>query len=963
MTGRPTPQNLQPGFSLPAFDKSAPPPQPAVLAARIDQHSSAGDVVADLFGRGGWVARAAVDRQRRAISLESSPLTRMLAEVVLRPPDVRHLDAAFQGMAASPRRESSLKVSLGDLYATRCATCGRMVVVDDVIWGVPEGADPTAPDVTAAPIARHYRCTVCRDQRGGPESRQGPLDDDDLIRARADVGVDEVRAALRTRFAPVDGAETLVDELLALHTPRQLVGLAAILDRIEGDLRAAPVLAALRLAFLHAILPASRLATSQGRTATLRIGGGHVRLPTATTWRERNPWLAFEDGFRIVRGFVQRLEGGALGPLQARLGEDLRSLGEGTATAVLALSSPSGLRLLRDELDGYGRSGPTPRIRLLLGQPPVRPGLERLGAAYHATSWVLGREASALLPIDALAGPSLRVPWSWQAATIGRALEAAAPAMARDGHAVMLVDGGPEALVATVLGGASAGYRLVSARLAGGDDEVGGVVEFLPPGAARPPGPRTRSNVALPAIAGGPGDPDLVPGPGLFSAPERFDQRPFSTVEAAKTVTETAVETLRGRGEPARYERLLGEVLVGLDRAGQLRRLAAGSVRPPAARAQTSAAARPEDPDDPRGVARRARRRAERRRRGSRRPRGSAREVGAADTSARGGSRPLAAEQLVGAPPSGPSGPADTDRPTGSGESADPVERLLALVRDEMSRPSNTRLTEIEPGRWWLADPADVAAAAIPLADRVEWAVFSLLSTAGPLSEAAFYERIATLFNGHDLPDEGLVRACLDSYRSLASTPDRLITQDDLLRRSQEHTDLLATLADAGHRLGMRVWLARREHSRRTGGHLLVDRLDRRELGAYLGAVSRPAEVLEEVDCIWYIRGKVALLFEVEWTAMLGEALLHRHRRIPANDNLVRFLVIAPERTELVRYKLGRSPLLREALEHGNFHIIKSDHLRRFLAPEHPDLDDLEPLVGLDPMIERSGEQMPLFGG
>ena len=38
-------------------------------------------------------------------------------------------------------------------------------------------------------------------------------------------------------------------------------------------------------------------------------------------------------------------------------------------------------------------------------------------------------------------------------------------------------------------------------------------------------------------------------------------------------MTEVAVETLRARGEPARYERLLGEILVGLDRAGQLRRL------------------------------------------------------------------------------------------------------------------------------------------------------------------------------------------------------------------------------------------------------------------------------------------------------------------------------------------------------------------------------------------------------
>ena len=48
---------------------------------------------------------------------------------------------------------------------------------------------------------------------------------------------------------------------------------------------------------------------------------------------------------------------------------------------------------------------------------------------------------------------------------------------------------------------------------------------------------------------------------------------------------------------------------------------------------------------------------------------------------------------------------------------------------------------------------------------------------------------------------------------------------------------------------------------------------------------------------------------------MLGEPLLRRHARIPAERMLVRFLVIAPERTELVRYKLERSPLLRAALE------------------------------------------------
>ena len=492
MTGRADPSRLDTGASLPAFERLAPAPSPTLLAARIEAHSGPGDVVADLAGRGGWVARAALDHQRRAVSIESMPLTRMLAEVVLRPPDVRHLDAAFQGMAASPRGESSLKVSVGDLFATRCATCGRMLVADEFTWAVDEPADvggtgsaaraddavedPTATDQSptgdddtdgaadgafaadgplaaaatgdvharsmfpswggrdARPVIRHYRCSVCRDQRGGPEARQGALDPDDLRRAASRVDFEAARTTLLGRFPAVEGAPDLVDEILALHTPRQLVTLVAILERIEGDLRAAPVLAALRLSLLHAILPSSRLVASGGRSGTLRVAGGHVRLPGATQWRERNPWVAFEEGFRLVRGFVHRLEGGATGPLPARLGEDLRALGEGSATAVLAIASPSAVRALRDERPVYERTSPAPRVRLVLGQPPVRPTLDRLAAAYHGTAWVLGHEAASLLPIDALADTSLRAPWSWQAVTVARALAAVEPSMARDGR-------------------------------------------------------------------------------------------------------------------------------------------------------------------------------------------------------------------------------------------------------------------------------------------------------------------------------------------------------------------------------------------------------------------------------------------------------------------------------------------------------------------------------------------------
>ena len=287
---------------------------------------------------------------------------------------------------------------------------------------------------------------------------------------------------------------------------------------------------------------------------------------------------------------------------------------------------------------------------------------------------------------------------------------------------------------------------------------------------------------------------------------------------------------------------------------------------------------------------------------------------------------------------------------------------MLSLIRDELNRPSQRRVVEIEPGRWWLREKEDVDSAAIPLADRVEWAVYSLLSTAGPIGEAAFFERVAALFTGHDLPDEALVRACLASYRSNASTADRLVTKEDIRERTAEHTELLALLANGGHRLGLRVGLGRREQGRRIGDHSLADYLDERELNPWLpNLAGAPAEVIEQIDCVWSHRGKAVMLFEVEWTAMLGDVLLRRHAQVRTDDSVARILAIPAERGELARHKLEASPVLRAALDGANWHVILWPHLRAWLQRESSDLASLEPYLGLDPAIARRAEQMGLF--
>ena len=924
MAGRGLLLRAEPGFSLPAYERFAPPPPPALVAARLEGASAPGDIVLDLFGRGGWIARCAIDHQRKAVSLESTALDRLLAEIVLRPPDLRHLDAATQAIGASARRETSLKASITDRYASRCATCDRPIILDDLTWAAAEVAGDGTPGA-ARPIRKHYRCPVCRDQLGGGEQRQAPPDDLDIQRALSLEGT-EVRLKLRDRFPHLEGGEHLADELLALHTTRQLVGLSSILDRIEGDLRAAPIGAALRLAFLHALAPASRLATSAGRVAPLRIAEGHVRLPGSAQWRERNPWLAFEDGVRTVRGFIQRLESGAWGPVPARLGEDLRSLEEGAATAVVRQGTRAAHAALGLEARHLAGSGIRPRVRLVLGTPPTHPTTERLAWAYHATAWALGRDAAATLPLEPLFGPAVRATWSWQAAAIGRSLRAVEPVLARDARLIFLLEGeGPEPMVACALGGVSAGYRLSAARLPEAGRESGGVVEFVPPGSgAVPGGPRTRANVVLSPLPGGAGDPDVVPADRLFAAPERVVNAPYSAPDAERAVVDAAVDVLKLRGEPVPFGGLLGEILVGLDRAGHLRRL----VRPPIPAAPPADAAAGEPQGAAQGTAR-----------------GS--EVRAPEP------QQLDLRAVFG----------DDGSVGGSPHVPDHVDRLLALVRGALAGADGGRLVCLEEDHWWLGDRNDRETAAVPLADRVEWAVFSLLSTAGPLSESAFLDRVAGMFTGPDLPGEDLVRACLESYRSLASTPDRLATSDDLVRRSGEHGRRIADLVHLGHRLGFMCWIGARQQGRRVDGVPLGSLLDQREASRPPSLGRIRSEDLEDVDCVWYVRGKGAFLWEVEWTAMLGDTVLRRHARMPPDERVVRFVVVLPERAELVRHKLERSPVLRRELEDGGWHILKAPHLVEWAGRDTVAITDLEPMLGLDPAVERTGDQLSLFGG
>lgn len=899
------PPRTQPrGSRLPALERLAASPDASVIAQHIDRRSKPGEVVLELHGRGGWVTRGALDRLRRSFTIESTALTRLVAEVVLRPPDLRHLDAAVSGIAVDAHgMEGGLRNRIESSYASRCPTCGTSVVANEFIWDA-EASDPSR---------KSFRCPRCRDAR--TESRPVAVDADDLYRARS-VDAAAARAELRARFPVPNPGHGLPDELVDLYPPRAQVALAAIIDRIEGDLRAASIQAALRLAVVHMLVPSSRLNGYPGRAAQLRIAGGHVRGSASRQWRERNAWTVFEESTKAVREFVQAIgAGGARTP--ARVGPDLRSLLDGSANVALRFGLPLGPETFGPPPRPGAEPGARPRVRpgisLVLSGPPVHWSPENLAFAYLATSMAIGPDAAATLPLATLFGAAPRAEWARDAATLQRALAAVQPVLLPDAQAVILLDeASPESLVATVIGGVGAGMRVDDATLVESESGISGSVQF-----GQPRGALSDRDVAIHSAS----DPS---GPFQISA-----------VESA--IADVAVAVIQLRGEPTRFERILGEVLLGLDHLGHLRRLV-GTPRPA------------EDAGVDRGIG-----------------------LFGLVSDAPGSATSLPAEAAEQ--------PLDDDEDDASdagagagfaaqgsawdavGRTSDPVRLTLDLIRRELRRAEHPRLTEIDADLWWLRAERDLAAAKPPLSERVEWGIFSLLSTSGGISRASFDERVSRLFRGPETPDAELVETCLASYRDPEPAEDGLIhTTESLQRRYAEHGEVVGLLTDFAHRLGMRVWIARREQRRRYGGGTLGDLLGEPEQRVYLPLVAPgPQEVLEELDCIWYVRGRGAFLFDVEWQAALDEAILKRGPRIETSDQLVRFIVVPDERASLVRLRLARSPLLRARMEADNWHILTWSNVRRLHGSGRADLSSLGPLLGLDPVAERGDDQMAMF--
>jgi hypothetical protein len=918
-----------PGLAL--LERYFPSPADNQLDAELTAFARPGDTVLDPWAGTGWTARRAIAHGMRAVVADPSPFGQLAGQAFLLAPEPGAIDAAFAALSASRRVDVPLKQHIEELYATRCAACRRPVVGDQYIW--PRDAD--------APSRKVYRCASCELSVGGEVDRVASVDDVDL----AKLGIER----------PVDLAVDEVDP-----EPES-----------EEDLPPAPV-------GLTAAPPADDPAPSLGE-------GGEPPPPPAPP---PDPPTGPDAGGPRYASTVRPEPAPPATTLDVRRGPHYQQLRD--RFPVL-----DGRTELVDEiLELY-----TPRnlyaLQTIANKVDAEVRDQAMSALFRLAL------AACLLPASRLNGypgrvASLRIS--------GGHVRQPASRFQREVNVWRLFEAAVHDVRVAV---AALGRERRPARFAASLEELGGV------GAANVLWIRCR-----PAVVGQylPSDGiDLVLG--SVSDVASVDELSFEYLATGWLLGREAAETLR-------LEPLFGAAPARSDgaEATALRHAvasAAGALKPDG---WCSVLVEGGDPDRALAVSlagaaaglrlvhvihRESRRSGEGVTLHMRKPSAEDRlrevmqpqplRLGAADghltypelaeaidraagdlLRTRGepaGLMRIAAAVLLDLERAGLLRRLGQSRPNGdrapeatAGDELDgrmergPAALLSTLLREELARddhPTLVRVGDPERPMWWLRQP-ELADA--PLADRVEWSTFSILSTAGRLDEDGFLERIYALFPGLEAPDEELVRACLAAY-AVTGEGGRLRTEDEIGQRLEDHARIIGLLVDYAHRLGLRAWVSRREHDRPYAGATLVDRLHEDERRAYLPLVVRaPAEALGAVDALWYRRGRLAFLFEVEWTAMMGEAILRRGRQIEPTDQQARFLVFPAERTELVRLKLERSPWLRGEVERQNWHFLKWQHLETLVSHDGAGLERLEPVLGLSPLIERGGQQLTMFG-
>jgi 16S rRNA G966 N2-methylase RsmD len=227
---------------------------------------------------------------------------------------------------------------------------------------------------------------------------------------------------------------------------------------------------------------------------------------------------------------------------------------------------------------------------------------------------------------------------------------------------------------------------------------------------------------------------------------------------------------------------------------------------------------------------------------------------------------------------------------------------------------------------WWFEDQNQVMRLKeVPLTERVEQTVFRLLQAKGRVTFTDAWESVSIEFPNSLTSDSTSIKEALEQYARPVAGGYWLLKSQIRVRVNQ-HSEIIAILAEAGRSNGYGIWIGKREQSDSAEGIIGEKKLLQDYVNYDLARISHIGDLktIEMIDLIWIKGNKVAAAFEVEATTTMTSALVRGSNLSP---DIPKYMVIPQEREDQLRRKM-RSPMFAERFQFDSWKVLFFDTIR-----------------------------------
>ena len=243
---------------------------------------------------------------------------------------------------------------------------------------------------------------------------------------------------------------------------------------------------------------------------------------------------------------------------------------------------------------------------------------------------------------------------------------------------------------------------------------------------------------------------------------------------------------------------------------------------------------------------------------------------------------------------------------------------------------------------WWFNSPDLVSRLKeIPLTERVEQTIYRLLHRQAKITFTDAWQDVSIEFPNSLTSDSTSIKEALEQYARQVGSGFWLL-KPEVRQRVNQHSEILAVLAEAGQAQGYRVWIGKKEQADYAEG--IVG--SKKALKSYVGVeISKLSDIVdtktvEMIDVLWIKKNAVVAAFEVESTTTMTSGLV---RGSNLGQDVPKYLVIPEERDEQLRRKM-KSPMFAERFKEDAWRVLFFDTLRnnyKKLKSGNLSIDDL----------------------